>query len=72
MPSKPDCYKCIHRRNVPGDAHSRCAAPDGTKAEGGQAGIRRGWFLWPFNFDPVWLVSCDGFQAREEADRDRT
>ena len=24
---KPNCYKCIHRRNVPGDAHSSCAHP---------------------------------------------
>ena len=24
---KPDCYKCKHRRSVPGDAHSRCAHP---------------------------------------------
>jgi hypothetical protein len=25
-------------------------------------GIAHGWFAWPFNFDPVWLVSCDGFE----------
>lgn len=24
---KPDCYKCIHRRDLPGDAHSSCAHP---------------------------------------------
>ena len=23
-----DCYKCIHRREVPGSAHSSCAHPD--------------------------------------------
>lgn len=23
----------------------------------------RGWFLWPVNYDPVWLRSCDGFEA---------
>ncbi len=21
---KPNCYDCIHRRNIPGDAHSSC------------------------------------------------
>ena len=21
---KPDCYKCAHRRELPGNAHSRC------------------------------------------------
>ena len=25
--SKPDCYKCIHRGNLPGDAHSCCRHP---------------------------------------------
>ena len=24
---KPDCYKCKHRRNPPGTAHSSCAHP---------------------------------------------
>lgn len=27
-------------------------------------GIAKGWFMWPFNFDPVWLVNCDGFEAK--------
>lgn len=27
-------------------------------------GIRSGWFMWPANFDPVWLLSCDGFKAK--------
>lgn len=26
-------------------------------------GIRRGWFNWPYNFDPTWLQACDGFEA---------
>jgi len=24
---KPNCYKCVYRRNVPGSAHSRCVHP---------------------------------------------
>jgi hypothetical protein len=28
---------------------------------GHERGIRGGWFNWPINFDPVWLVRCDGF-----------
>ena len=24
-------------------------------------GVRNGWFMWPINFDPVWLENCDGF-----------
>jgi hypothetical protein len=30
-------------------------------------GIRHGWFIWPANFDPTWLISCEGFTAKEEA-----
>lgn len=25
-------------------------------------GIKNGWFAWPFNFDPIWLLECDGFE----------
>ena len=28
-------------------------------------GIRRGWFLWPINFDPVWLKNCKGYTPKE-------
>lgn len=28
-------------------------------------GIKRGWFMWPANFDPVWLRNCDGFEAKD-------
>ena len=29
---------------------------------GNDHGIRSGWFNWPWNFDPIWLESCDGFE----------
>ena len=32
---------------------------------GNAHGIRSGWFMWPANFDPVWLENCDGFTAKE-------
>lgn len=28
-------------------------------------GIRNGWFVWPVNFDPTWLETCDGFTPQE-------
>jgi hypothetical protein len=27
-------------------------------------GIASGWFMWPCNFDPVWLENCDGFESK--------
>lgn len=29
-------------------------------------GIRSGWFMWPVDFDPVWLERCDGFEEKKE------
>lgn len=26
-------------------------------------GVNKGWFNWPWNFDPTWLENCDGFEA---------
>lgn len=28
-------------------------------------GVKNGWFLWPINFDPIWLENCDGFLRKE-------
>ena len=93
--SKPNCYKCVHRGTVPGDAHSSCKHPlnkdslndpmlsifaifasvgrespmqasTGLNVKGNPHGVRKGWFNWPWNFDPVWLETCDGFEAKEE------
>ena len=32
------------------------------------AGLRGGWFHYPFNFDPIWLENCKGFAALTEDD----
>ena len=89
---KPNCYDCIYRGTIPGDAHSRCNHPKvkqddnvlgalvemlgGKNIEsakklnikGNPIGIRSGWFMWPANYDPTWLVNCDGFKAKEKDD----
>lgn len=31
-------------------------------------GLRNGWFCWPADFDPVWLLTCKGFQPKEGTD----
>lgn len=67
MSGAPDCYKCVHRREIPGDRHSRCLNHS-AHVTGRLHGIRNGWFWWPINFDPLWLVSCDGFKTFEEHD----
>jgi len=85
---KPDCYKCTHRGNVPGDAHSCCKHPkieddpmgelfalmgigaglsssrDELNIRADSHGVKQGWFIWPVNFDPIWLTNCDGFEEK--------
>ena len=56
----PDCYACTNRLPISGDAHSQCLALR-AKVSAHPHGIRNDWFQWPFNFDPVWLRSCDCF-----------
>lgn len=87
---QPNCYKCLYRRSIPGDAHSECVHPRindvdrmvtgfallaGQRSSAmkrlnvtaNQHGIDSGWFWWPLNFDPSWLISCDGFTEKDNA-----
>ena len=57
----PNCYKCKFRQNLVGDFHSKCANKK-AKVTGNTHGIRHGWFNWPYNFDPMWLESCNGIE----------
>ena len=64
--ASPQCHLCKHVGNLPYSAHRFCQAGiDGTvRATGDELGIRKGWFDWPHNFDPVWLEECNGFDAK--------
>ncbi len=66
MSEKPNCYDCKHRGSIPGDAHSKCKHPDpdSLDIEGHEHGKKHGWFYWPVNFDPTWLLRCDGFEVK--------
>lgn len=35
------------------------------KIKGSQHGIENGWFMYPINFDPVWLENCIGFKEKQ-------
>lgn len=69
------CYQCVYRGDLPGDCHSQCmkglsalnGKTDMPKVKGSDHGIMSGWFFWPFNFDPIWLESCNSFKAKEAA-----
>lgn len=58
---KEECYQCVNRRDVTGNAHIKCISPD-AEMTGDPHGIKNGWFIYPFLFDPVWKTkSCSNF-----------
>lgn len=38
------------------------------KIKANSTGIKNGWFHYPFNFDPVWLENCKGFEKFKDKD----
>lgn len=57
------CYECKHRADIFNSAHSQCINRD-ADVSGEEHGKKHGWFNWPWCFDPVWLTSCNGFEAK--------
>lgn len=58
-----NCHNCINERAVPGNAHIACAKPD-MNIKGNPHGIKKGWFVYPILFDPVWGEGeCANFES---------
>ncbi len=74
-----DCHSCCRHPEVKLDSNPLGALVDilSGKADpaiqklgitGNPHGIRSGWFMWPANFDPIWLNNCNGFKERAKED----
>ncbi len=50
-------------RNIP----VSMGPPPELTVTGNTHGISQGWFNWPYNFDPRWLETCNGFTPKREA-----
>lgn len=62
VPKNTSCHECAHARSHNFTHHILCASPD-TEMVGSQHGVERGWFMYPFEFDPVWRLSeCRNFK----------
>lgn len=61
---KPSCYECKHRADLIYNAHSKCTNQY-AQVTGSAHGIAHGWFNHPYNFDPTWLLTCDGFKPKQ-------
>jgi len=40
------------------------ARPKALNIKADPHGVKNGWFNFPWNFDPVWLENCDGFEPQ--------
>ena len=59
---RSECWTCANNRPVPGNYHIECVKPD-IDMTGNAHGIREGWFMYPFLFDPVWKTRlCGNFE----------
>ena len=62
MDGSDNCYVCMYKQDVPGNAHIACTNPD-SNMTGDPYGIRSGWFLYPLLFDPNWKTrKCRNFK----------
>lgn len=60
-----ECWDCTNRYPIPGNAHIGCRKPD-PDMTGHKHGIKNGWFIYPFCFDPTWKTKlCANFEAIE-------
>ena len=41
------------------------AVSDKFEIQADAVGIKRGWFNWPWNFDPVWLENCNAYEENK-------
>ena len=67
------CYECGYKGDTPGSAHIRCKhnwQKSGLSVpKGNPHGIRRGWWMFPVSFDPVWMLEpCPAFAAEGQKD----
>lgn len=69
-----NCHECQHSHAIPGDCHIDCqeglrqcfviGVPRTIKVALNEHGVKNGWALWPFNFDPIWVQECNSFKAQ--------
>jgi len=60
-----DCntYAMVIKKLAAGDEVIQITGSMGVEFE--KRGIDGNWALWPFNFDPIWLVKCLGYEKED-------
>jgi hypothetical protein len=75
MEKQQQCSKCGYRQEIPGDTHISCLFDWGKIGRlkglrwpaGNPHGIAKGWYNFPFNYDPMWMTEeCHGFSEKAD------
>lgn len=61
-----NCRECIWRIEQPHTHHLACRNIQ-ADVHVNKHGYENGWATWPWNFDPIWITSCDAFVTIEVA-----
>ncbi len=56
---KKTCYSCVYKNDISGDCHISCKLnwlkSKNKPPKGNLHGTKKGWYNFPFNFDPIWM-----------------
>jgi len=56
------CKNCIFSSKVPESSHHLICKKRGVKvSNSNENAIKKGYFNFPFNFDPIWAENCNSF-----------
>ena len=76
MKVKSNCYTCQFRAGAFGSAHSRCVfrwhdQKEFEAPKGDLYGIASGWWYFPLNYDPVWMITeCEAHVEKDKEEED--
>jgi len=65
------CWSCAYRGENPGSAHIRCEFDWRKSANkpptGHPHGIKNGWYIFPVNYDPTWMLDrCEEWTTERD------
>ena len=60
---RPNCHKCVNHDPLPMTHHIQCLEPKAL-ISGNARAAQKGWFHWPWNFDPIWLEECSKYEEK--------
>ncbi|PCI28497.1 hypothetical protein COB55_03805 [Candidatus Wolfebacteria bacterium] len=73
---KKSCHTCAYKGSIPGNCHIKCtldwSKTNNKPPKGNPHEIKNGWFMFPYNFDPIWQESeCPEHSDKLDKDKQK-